>query len=227
MNTSISICIEGPAYRVTAYIINNKILKEIQNASDEEALYEDNKYSLVGNLALDAIRVSEGFCIYEADNLKWDVAINGKEVDLKKVGHLAEGFEYSDEFDVPRSQALVASFEDDEKVGDGLKLKRGQMFMVEVEDIKFQRASLQIETPGEIKMEDVRLGIVDLDVDTDVSSATYLTGILGQKEKDIRYVLCGGERYEFEFEVFKSYASGFYLVRPTKEADVWKKEYLG
>jgi hypothetical protein len=227
MNTSISIYIEGPAYKVTAYVINNKILKEIEGASDEDALYEGNKYSLVSDMALDAIRVSEGFCIYESDNLEWSVTINEKEVGVNKVCYLNEGVEYAEEFDVPRNQSLVASFEDDEWLGADLKLKRGQMFMVEVEDVKLLRASVEIEVAGEINLEDLRLGVVDLDVLTDVSSATYLTGILNGMEKDVRYLMCGGVRYEFEFEVLNSYPSRFYSVRKTKVAHVWEEKYLG
>ena len=78
MASRVTVKISGPAFRVTAYVVNSKILKKLQSATEDDALYEDEPLSIVGNIALRAIRVANGFCIDNVDDFKFEVQIDGE-----------------------------------------------------------------------------------------------------------------------------------------------------
>jgi hypothetical protein len=224
--SNVSVKISGAGCRVTAYVINKKILNELRAAAEDDALYESNPYSMVGNIALQAIRVAQGFCIYTIDDLMLEVSINGSILEIDQVGFLDDGCEFEEEFTSERDKTLLARYENVEYLGEGVALKKPEIFIVEVEDIKSAVMNCAFAADGNLNLGELELGLVELDVDTDLSNATYLTGLLNGMEKDIRYVLCGGQKYEFDVNVLNRYPSSFYLV--SKGADgKWSSNYLG
>ena len=91
MPSHVSVKISGPAFRVTAYVINSKILKQLQSATEEDALYEDNPLSVVGNLALRSMRVANGFCIDSVDDFDVEVQIRAHADPVPAVAQLVGG----------------------------------------------------------------------------------------------------------------------------------------
>ena len=89
----------------------------------------------------------------------------------------------------------------------------------------YAEMTFDIDSPFQLSVQDIELGLVDLDADTDISHATYDLGLLNGMEQDIRYVLVNGEKYDFDMEVLNSYSSDFYLVRKSKNG-AWTKEWL-
>lgn len=225
MATNVEIVISGSGYRVTAYVINNKILNELKHATKDDALYENNPYSLVANISLNSIRVANGFCLYGAEKLKFDFSINGKSINIENVGILWDGCEYEEEFETDREKTLLATEKYLEGLGDGVKLKKSEMLIVEVEEMKYAEMTCEFTTEKLPKIQDINLGIVNLDVESDISNATYLTGLLEGMEKDIRYVVCDGQKHDFEIAIMNGRVSSFYLVKRDKSG-IWKTEYL-
>jgi len=219
MSTQVSLKISGPAFRVTAYVINSKLLKQLQSATEEDALYEDNPLSVVGNLALRSMRVANGFCIDSVDNLKIEVQINGEPQAVEEIGILSDGCEFHEEFDSDIEKTLIARYENCEPVGENFPIEKNEMLVLEFEEIKLGEMACSFDTDRDITMEDIELGLVDLDVVSLVSQATYELGLMNGMEKDIRYVIFDGQKYEFDMDVLSGYASRFMLAKRNKEGN--------
>jgi hypothetical protein len=224
MTCKVILKICGPTHRATSYVINKEILKQLQDATIDDALYEDNPISLVGNISLRSRVVAEGFCIYKTKDLEFELLINNIKHKIKAVGSLYEGCDFEDEFESERKETLIAREENNELLGDGFDLADNEMLVVEVEDIKYAEMTFVIESPVKLSVQDIELGLVNLDADSDLSRATYDLGLLNGMECDIRYVLVNGKKYSFDMDVISSYSSDFYLVKKTD--GVWKSEYL-
>jgi hypothetical protein len=225
MASRVTVKISGPAFRVTAYVVNSKILKQLQSATEDDALYEDEPLSIVGNIALRAIRVANGFCIDNVDDFKFEVRIDGEFQEVEKVGLLYEGCEFDDEFDSELEKTLLARSENSEPVGEDFSAKAGQMLVLEFEDIKLAELTCSFDVSSQIGLKDIELGLVDLDVVSEMSQATYELGLINGLEKDIRYIIFNGEKHEFDIDVLSSYASSFVLVKRNKSGE-WVQEAL-
>ena len=215
MTCKVILKITGPSLRVTSYVVNEEILEQLMNATIDDALYEDNPISLVGNISLRSDEVAEGFCIYKTKHLEFELLINKVKQNIKAVGLLYEGCNFDDEFESERNETLIAREENIELLGQGFDLADNEMLVVEVEDIKYAEMTFVIESPAQLSVEDIELGLVDLDVDSDLSRATYHLRLLNGMEKDIRYVLVNGKKYNFDMDVISNYSSDFYLVKKT------------
>ncbi len=227
--SNVSVNISGSGCRVTAYLINKKILKELRSATEDDALYESNPYSLVGNIALDSIRVAQGFCIYTADDLKFEITVDDKSIEVEKVGLLDEWCEFEEEFTSERGKTLLARSENNESLGKGFIPKKNEMFIIEIEEFKWAESNCSFSAINALDLgglEKLEIGLVDLDVETDLSNATYLAGLLNGMEKDIRYIRYQDKKYEFDLSIMNGSVSCFYLVEK-KDDGKWKKEYLG
>jgi hypothetical protein len=224
MTCKVILKITGPSLRVTSYVIDEEILERLMNATIDDALYEDNPISLVGNISLRSRVVAEGFCIHKTKDIEFELLIDNVVCNIEAVGFLPEGEDYAEFFDTPSSTTLIAREENIELLGEGFDLADNEMLVVEVEDIKYAQMTFVIESPVKISVQDIELGLVDLDVDSDLSRATYDLGLLNGMESDIRYAVVKNEKYLFDMEVLNSYSSDFYLVK--KIDGVWTKEWL-
>jgi hypothetical protein len=219
MPTRVSLKISGPAFRVTAYVIDSKILKQLQSATEEDALYEDNPLSVVGNLALRSMRVANGFCIESADDFEVEVQIDDESQEIEEIGILSDGCEFHEEFDSDIEKTLIAREENHEPVGGEFPLEKNEMLVLEFEEIKLGEMSFSFEAARDVTLENIELGLVSLDVDSHISQATYELGLLNGMEKDIRYVIHDGHKYEFDMDVLSGYASRFMLVKRNKDGN--------
>jgi len=209
MSNVINLSFIGAGYRVCAYLIDEDILDTLRKASLDEALYEENPYSLVGNIAKSHYLVANGFCIDAV--YKCNLKTPDGDLCVENIGILYSGFKYDELFESPRDVTLIA---DESKILDlepDLKINKGDMLIVEVIDMKLATYSAAFKT-NKFKIENLELGLVDLDCDTDLSKATYDVGLLRGMEKDIRSVFHNGVKHSFELEILNSYPSTFYLL---------------
>jgi hypothetical protein len=219
MSTQVSVKISGPAFRVTAYVIDSKILKQLQSATEEDALYEDNPLTVVGNLALRSIRVANGFCMDGVGDFKVEVLLGDESQEIEEIGTLYDGCEFHEEFDSDIEKTLIAREENDEPVGEEFPIAKNEMLVLEFEEIKLGEIACSFDAARDVTLEDLELGLVDLDVDSHISQATYELGLLNGMEKDIRYVIVDGQKYEFDMDVLSGYASRFMLVKRNKDGN--------
>jgi hypothetical protein len=223
MSDVINISFAGAGYRVSAYLIDKDILDTLHNATLDEALYEDNPYSLVGNIAKSYHLVANGFCI-DAVN-KCILKTPGGESCVDNFGILYNGYEYDELFESPRDVTLIAKESKILSLEPDLKIKKDDLLIVEVIDMKQATYSVAFKA-NNFKFENLELGLVDLDCDTDLSKATYDVGLLKGMEKDIRSVIYDGTVYSFDLEILNSYPSTFYLL--TKDSSGgFECEFLG
>lgn len=224
MTCKVILKITGPSLRVTSYVINEEILEQLMNATIDDALYEDNPISLVGNISLRSDEVAQGFCLYKQKGVEYELLINNVKQKIEAVVLLNEGCDFHDCFETDRNETLIAREENNELLGDGFYLADNEMLVVEVVDIKYAQMTCVIDSPVQLSFEDIELGLVNLDVDSDLSRATYDLGLLNGMEKDIRYIVVKNEKIYLDLEIMNSYPSDFYLVKKTD--GVWKSEYL-
>ncbi len=213
MPTQVSVKISGPAFRVTAYVINSKILKQLQSATEEDALYEDNPLSVVGNLALRSMRVANGFCIHNADCFDVEVLIGGKPMKIERIGMLLEGCEFHEEFDSDIDKTLIGKSENREPLGASFPLAKNEMLVLEIEDIKLGELSCDFEVINEVAVKDLELGLVALDAESVISDATYRLRLLNNMEEDIRSINFNNQKHDFHMNVLSGYCSDFVLVK--------------
>jgi hypothetical protein len=223
MNDVINISFTGAGYRVSAYLIDKNILDTLRNATPDEALYEDNPYSLVGNIAKSHHLVANGFCI-DAKN-KCILKTSGGELCIDNMGILYDGEEYDELFNTPKTSTLIAKESNILSLEPDLKLDRNDMLIVEVIDIKKATYSASFKA-NNFKFENLELGLVNLDCETDLSKATYDVGLLKGMEKDIRSILYNGKEYSFDLDILNSYPSTFYLLSKDS-GGVFECEFLG
>jgi len=216
MSTRIFVRISGPAFRVTAYIINNKILKKLKSAIVDDALYEDNPLSIINNLALRSMRVANGYCIDNVDCLAFEVLINGVPQKIEGIGILSQGCDFDEEFDSDIEKTLIAKSENCEQVGEHFPIDKNEMLVLEFEEIKLGNLVCSFEASRDVALKDIEIGLVNLDVVTQISEATYELGMLNGMEKDIRYIIFDGKKYDFDMDVLNGYASRFILVNRDK-----------
>jgi len=224
MNTA-SLGIKGNGYRITAYYVDDKILGTLRVAKPSDALYEGNPFSLVSNLAIAYQRVALGFCIYKAEEFTFNFEVNGKRRQIEEVGYLDDGFHFEEVFRAERDKSLLAHYEDLEPLTEIRPISNNQMLIVEVEEFKSGELSVQLNSLNPIALPDITLGLVDLDYNTELSRAVYGQNLSCGIEKDIRYLLYDGVRYEFESEVHSGFSSSFYLVK-RKTSGIWEMEFL-
>jgi len=223
MSNVINLSFTGAGYRVSAYLIDEGILDTLRNASPDEALYEENPYSLVGNIAKSHYLVANGFCIDAAN--KCILKTPDGEFFVENKGILYNGYKYDELFESPRDVTLVAEESKILNLEPDLIIKKGDMLMVEVIDMKLATYSATFKT-NKFKFENLELGLVDLDCDTDLSKATYDVGLLKGMEKDIRCVFYNGIDYGFDLEILNSYPSAFYLISKDSNGE-FECEFMG
>lgn len=220
------VTLRGAGCRITAYFIDETILEELKNTPISKALFEDNPFSLVGNLATHVIRISQGFCIYKSEGQSCRVNIDDKLINIEQVGYLDDGYAYQEVFKTSPERTLVAHYQDVEPLQEDKPLKPNQLLIIELEDFKLGELSSYFTSREPIEVEDLKLGLIDLDFDTELSRATYQLGLTVDLEKDIRFLIYNGQKYDFELEILNGYSSTFYLVRRENDG-TWISKYLG
>lgn len=219
------VTLRGAGCRITAYFIDEQILGELMSTPTRKALYEDNPFSLVANLALHTIRIAQGFCIYKAGDQACKLLIDNQLVEIELVGYVDDGYAYEEIFSASLERALVAYFQDVEPLQEDKVLELNQLLIIELEDFKLGELSSYLTSKAPIKVRDLKLGVVDLDYDSELSRATYQLGLTIDIEKDIRYLIHKDQRYDFELEILNGYSSTFYLVR-RKPNGAWTAKCL-
>lgn len=225
MAHEVEVKISGPGFYVACHVIDQEILDQLLASRNDAIRAGLHPFEEVGNVCLRFIRVASGFDIYTTGDLRCTVRIDGKTTEIEKFGFLEEGEEFEEAFDTPRNKTLFARRETLTAMGEGVALNPGEMFVIETIDMKFAELTSRFSCQDRIDVSALELACVDLDEDTELSEATYGQGLLRTAEKDIRQVICGGVRHDFELEIQNSYPSWFYLVR-REEDGTWTQEVL-
>lgn len=81
--TAVTVRFQGRGHNVKAYVLGPKELKTLLAATVEDALYEDNPYSLVGNLCAQAETVTLGFDPSRTQHFRCRVESGGGAVEVE------------------------------------------------------------------------------------------------------------------------------------------------
>lgn len=214
---NIRIVLSGSGYRASLYSINDEILEALRNTPVEEAQYEDNPFSNVGNIALSSCLVCLGLDINN-DQLAAKMFVDNLEVNIVKIGFIPEECNVEDELGVPPQDSLVAFSDDVEMLSDyadvALEPTDDPLYILEVEEYKHGVLSVALESAVAPSPGDLRLGLIDVDDPAShITQITYANRLLGNVEQEIRFLIADKKKYEFELEIYKGYSSSFYLIR--------------
>ena len=225
MVNKIEIEFSGAGYQVACYVVDEEALKIILNATEEDALYEDNPISVVKDLSKKYIPVANGFDLLSR-TFDCSLTINDTPIEIKEIGALYEGDQFEEMFETPRDKTLLAFSETFDSLGEDCKFNKTDKLIIEVIDMKLANLFGSFETNDPVQLEDLKIGIIDLDAPTELSRATYALGLLQSMDMDIKSIIFNDEEHELELRIIDSYASSFYLVQKNNSGD-WESEYLG
>lgn len=214
----------GKGYEIGCYVVDDEILDQLLNASKEDALYEDNPISLVRDIGKNFTLIANGFDLL-SDTFECKVTVDGNETNIQKFGFYYKDEPFEECFDTPREETLIADEEKSEVLGEQFSLSKGESLIVEVIDMKGATLSTAFETTNDASVSDLEIIVMDLDVPTDLSRATYDQGLLQAMDFDIRAISCFDQRYDLELDIINSYPSSFYLVKRNEQGE-WEFEYL-
>ena len=223
--SKIKVEFSGTGYQVGCYVVNDEILDQLMSATEEDALYEDNPFSLIRDIGEKYTLVANGFEL-QGDTYQCRVNIDSEETEIVKFGTFYNSEPYDEQFDTPRELTLFAEEEKYEILGKDFILAKNEGLIVEVIDMKEANLFTYFETSLHATVNDLEIIVMDLDMNNDLSLATYGQGLLQGMDKDIRAISCFGQNYDLELEIINSYPSSFYHVKRNKLGE-WESEYLG
>jgi TPR repeat protein len=215
LKDTVMVRIVGPGCRVSAYEIDQKILKKLRSATPSDAVYEDNPLSIVSNIAKRSYRVCEGMSIQESE-LEARLGRNDVWTSMK-IGLLPDGCTFEETFTGLREGYLLAHEKNVEPLGCNEIPTKASMFVLEVEEYKMAQLSATLNVDEDFDSGDIELLAVDMDVPHLLSEITYGLGVLNGVEQDIRRVKYRGQTEDFELDILNGYASRFYLVKKDKD----------
>lgn len=219
------VTLRGRGSRITAHYIDDQILKAIKKMDGREALYEGNKFSNVVNLAIHSKRVLNGFCIYQNDDFKCNVVIDNIECKIDEIGILEDGCDFSECFSGSPDSTLAAPLELSEPLEFDSNIESNYFFIIEVEEFTLGELVASFSSKNKIAVDEIKLGLIDLDVDSELSEVTYQIGLTGDSETSIKYVIHNGVHHELDLAIENGYASKFYLVK-RNESGNWSQVLL-
>ena len=221
---TVKVSLQGRGHNVKAYVLGPKALKTLLAATVEDALYEDNPYSLVGNLCERAEPVTLGFDPSRARYFRCVVEWGDEAVQVADLVYdngdqdALESFDPSTQL-VVREDATIA-------LGCDLKLKKNEVIVLEAIGLRDAVLSATFTAQPGFALRDLELVAANLDVPTDLARAAYDLDLVDGMDQDIRAVRYGGQAHPFELEIINSAQSLFHLCRRVS-ADEWEAEFLG
>ncbi len=222
--TNVKVCLQGRGHSVKAYTLGPKELKRLLSATEADAIYEDNPYSLVGMLSPSAEAVTLGFDPARCASYSMWVEVNSKRVTLDDLV-----FDSGDDDDLatfrPESQLIVR--EDALlALGRDFKLKKNQAVVIEVINLRDATLSTSFQVASDFKLADITLIAANLDAPFELARASYDLGLLDGMDQDIRKVRYASVDHDLELEIINSSQSSFYLCQRSEDGE-WSSDFLG
>lgn len=221
---TVTVSLQGRGHNVKAYVLGPKELKTLLAATVEDALYEDNPYSLVGNLCAQAETVTLGFDPSRTQHFRCRVALDGEVIEVEDLVYDNGDEDALEAFD-PATQLVVR---EDGKIalGGDLKLKKNEVIVLEAISLRDAVLSATFTAEPGFALGDLELVAANLDVPTDLARAAYDLDLVDGMDQDIRLIRYRGQTHPFELEILNSTQSLFHLCRRVSN-DEWETEFLG
>lgn len=224
MTSTVRVCIQGRGHHVKAYVLGQKDLKRLLSATDADAIYEDNPYSVVGMLSPYAHAVTLGFDPSRSGLFNCWVEIGSDKRVIEDIvfdSGDADGLESFDE-----GSQLIVREDVRLELGRDVKLKKSQVLVFETISLRNAILSVEFEAVGDFELKEIQLKAANLDVPFDLARASYDLGLLDGMDQDIRSVSYKDKDYSFDLEIINSTQSSFHLCRRSDDGD-WVAEFLG
>jgi hypothetical protein len=221
---TVTVTLQGRGHNVKAFVLGPKELQRLLSATAEDALYEDNPYSLVGSLCESAYTATHGFDPSRSNLFRCEVAMGGRSLVIEDLVFDSGDEDALEDFD-PDCQLVVredAAF----ALGCDLKVKKNQVIVLEAISLRDAILSASFSAPSGVALSDISLVAANLDVPTDLARASYDLDLLDGMDQDIRAVRCGELVVPLELETLNSTQSRFHLCRRVSK-DEWETEFLG
>lgn len=221
---TVTVRLQGRGHHVKAYVLGPKELKTLLAATVEDALYEDNPYSLVGKLCAQAETVTLGFDPSRMQHVRCRVEQGDEAIEVEDLVYDNGDEDALEAFD-PATQLVVR---EDVKIalGGDLKLKKNDVIVLEAISLRDAVLSTTFTAEPGFALSDLELVAANLDVPTDLARAAYDLDLVDGMDQDIRLVRYRGQTHPFELEILNSTQSLFHICRRVSK-DEWETEFLG
>jgi hypothetical protein len=221
---NVKLCLQGRGHNVKAYTLGPKELKRLLSATEADAIYEDNPYSLVGMLSTNAETVTLGLDPARCSSYSMTVEVDSKRVIIDGLvfdsGDADDLLSFNPESQlIVREDALLA-------LGKDFRLKKNQVVVLETINLRDATLSTSFQVTSDFKVADVALVAANLDAPFELARASYDLGLLDGMDQDIRKVRHASVDHDLELEIINSSQSSFYLCRRSEDGE-WSSEFLG
>lgn len=210
--------ISGSGVQAYAYFVNDEFLKKYEIKISESG-NEFNTPFEVSAILEDGTAISKFIChgMHEDPNI--EIRFNRKAIHIESL----EIDDPDEEETHDAESALLMRYAENQD--HDFMVPTGMNLLVEVVEYDDGELITEIRTTDKkVELKDLLLEIRDLDTSSDLSEATYMTGLLNGAEYDILNLQYKGEPASFDLNFSGICGSGLYLVKPDSKG-IWRNYF--
>lgn len=215
---TITACISGSGVQAYAYFVNDDFLKKYELKISDSGR-EINTPFETSEILDDTTAICKFIChgMHEDPSIK--IKFNGKAIDV-------ESLEIDDPYDDVThdvESALLMRYVENQD--HDFMVPKGMYLLVEVVEYEDGELITEIQTTDKkVELKDFLLEVRDLDTNSDLSQATYMTGFLNGAEYDILNLQYKAELASFDLNISGICGGGLYLVKPDSKG-IWRNYF--
>ncbi|ALK90330.1 hypothetical protein [Limnohabitans sp. 63ED37-2] len=215
---TITACFSGSGVQAYAYFVDDNFMRKYEikisdSGSDLTTPFETSE------ILDDATAICKFICHGMHEDPSIAIKFNGKAIQVESL-EIDDPFE--DETHDVESALLMRYAENQDH---DFMVPEGMHLLVEVVEYDDGELITELQTTDKmVELKDFLLEVRDLDTSSDLSEATYMTGLLNGAEYDILNLQYKGEPASFELNFSGICGGGLYLVKPDSQG-IWRDYY--
>jgi hypothetical protein len=212
---TITACISGSGVQAHAYFVDDNFMRKYEikisdSGSDFNTPFETSE------ILDDATAICKFICHGMHEDPSIAIKFNGKAIQVESL-EIDDPFE--DEAHDVESALLMRYVENQDH---DFMVPEGMHLLVEVVEYDDGELITELQTTDKkVELKDFLLEVRDLDTSSDLSEATYMTGLLNGAEYDILNLQYKGEPASFDLNFSGICGGGVYLVKPDSQG-IWR-----
>lgn len=210
----VEVKISGSGVNAFLYIFNDDVLNQLhKNSKSEEPM---NPLDVLGDNKIEAINICFGIDVVDSDS-EVAITIDGEEFKVDGVENLVCLDDQDEDYEDAINNKLLYDEENISPLNGAIP--EGMHSIVVIEKCKGADAIATFEADEIITVDDLRVNLIDLDVNTDFSLATYHLGLLEGMELNLKSITCKGTEYPFWITGEEISCENLYFVARNEDGD--------